>query len=123
MQKKKKKIGGTGLTSEITEALYTELIEKAEAATSSHSAVGDFLQYLYSVLVAIYHQKIRSKCSVHEISFTDIFKDINHGCKAAILTKNYLWLLLFYMAVATYCYYEKVRKTMRTETVSYLLKV
>ena len=26
------------------------------------------------------------------------------------------------MAVATYCYYEKVRRTMRTAIVSYLLK-
>ena len=39
-----------------------------------------------------------------------------------MLKKNSLWLLLFYMAVATYCYYEKVRRTMRTAVVSYLLK-
>ena len=37
------------------------------------------------------------------------FNDINHGYRAAILKKNSLWLLPFYMAVATYCYYEKVR--------------
>ena len=48
--------------------------------------------------------------------------DINHGCRAAILRKNYLWLPPFYMAVATYCYYEKVRRTMRAAIVSYLLK-
>ena len=32
-----------------------------------------------------------------------------------------LYLLPFYVAVATYCYYEKVRRTMRTAIVSYLL--
>ena len=31
------------------------------------------------------------------------FNNINHGYRAAILKKNYLWLLLFYMAVANYC--------------------
>ena len=30
--------------------------------------------------------------------------------------------ILFYVAVASYCYYEKVRRTMRTAIVSYLLK-
>ena len=44
--------GGTGLISEKTEALYAELNERAEAATSSYSATGAFLQYIYSVLVA-----------------------------------------------------------------------
>ena len=32
------------------EALYAELEERAEAATSICSATGDFLQYIYSVL-------------------------------------------------------------------------
>ena len=49
------------------------------------------------------------------------FNDINHGYKEAILKKNYLWLLPFYMTVATYFYYEKVRRTMRTVIASYLL--
>ena len=40
---------------------------------------------------------------------------------AAILKKNSLWLLPFYMVVATYFYYEKVRRTMRTAIVSNLL--
>ena len=48
--------------------------------------------------------------------------DINHGYRAAILKKSSLWLLPFYMAVATYSYYKKVRRTMRTAIVSYLLK-
>ena len=41
------------------------------------------------------------------------FNDINHGCKAALLKKKPLWLLSFYMDVASYYYYEKVRRTMR----------
>ena len=51
-----------------------------------------------------------------------LFNGINHGYRAAILKKNSLWLLPFYMAVATYCCYEKVRRTMGTAIVSYLLK-
>ena len=51
-----------------------------------------------------------------------VFNDISHGHRAAIFKKNSLWLLPFYMTVATYCYYEKVRITMRTAIVSYLLK-
>ena len=50
------------------------------------------------------------------------FSDINHGYRAAILKKNSLWLLPFYMAVATYCYYEKVHRTMRNAIVLHLLK-
>ena len=68
------------------------------------------------------HQKIRSRCLIDEFSFADIFNDINHGHRAAILKKKFLWLLPFYMGVATYFYYEKVRRTMRTAIVSYLLK-
>ena len=37
------------LVSEKTEVLYAELNERAEAATSSYSVTGDFLQYIYSV--------------------------------------------------------------------------
>ena len=51
------------------------------------------------------------------------FNNINHGYRGAILKKSYLWLLPFYMAGATYCYYEKVCRTTHTATVSYLLKV
>ena len=50
------------------------------------------------------------------------FNNINHGYKAALLKKNSLWLLSFYMDVASYCYYEKARRTMNTAIVSYLLK-
>ena len=49
------------------------------------------------------------------------FNDINYGYRAATLKKNSLWLLPFYMVVATYFYYEKVRRTMRTAIASNLL--
>ena len=47
-----------------------------------------------------------------------VFNDINHGYKAAILKENSLWLLPFYMTVATYFYYKKLLKT----SLSNLLK-
>ena len=34
-----------------------------------------------------------------------------------------LWLLSFFMAVATYCYYEKVRRMMCTTIVLYLFNI
>ena len=49
------------------------------------------------------------------------FNDINHGYRAAILQKNYLWLFPLNIVVATYFYYERVRRTMRTAIVSNLL--
>ena len=51
-----------------TEPLYAELNERKEAATSNYSATGKFLQYIYSVLAAKNHQKIQSRCLVHEFS-------------------------------------------------------
>ena len=39
------------------------------------------------------------------------FNDVNHGYRAALLKKNSLWLLPFYMAAASYCYYEKMCRT------------
>ena len=69
----RKKYWGTGLVSGKMEALYAELNETVEAATSSYSATGEFLRYIYSGLVANNHRKIRSRCLVHEFSFTDIF--------------------------------------------------
>ena len=82
----------------------------------------NFLQYVYSMLVDKNHQKIRSRCLAHEFSFTDIFNDINHGYKAALLKKNSLWLLSLYMDMASHCYYEKRCRTVSTAIVSYLLK-
>ena len=68
-----KKYGATGLVSEKTEALYAELDKTVETATSTYSATGKFLRYIYSVLVTKNHQKISSRCLVHEISFRGIF--------------------------------------------------
>ena len=44
-----------GLLSEKMEALHAELNERAEADTSSYSGALDFLQYIYSVLLAKNH--------------------------------------------------------------------
>ena len=66
-------IWGTGLISEKTEALHTKLNERAEAATNIYSATGGFLQYIYPLLVAKNHQKIKLRCLVDEFSFADIF--------------------------------------------------
>ena len=44
-----------GLLSEKMEALHAELNETAEAATNSYSGALDFLQYIYSVLLAKNH--------------------------------------------------------------------
>ena len=94
--------------------------EIAKASTISYPALGEFI---YSALVAKIHQKIRSKCLVHEFSSSHFFNDINHGYRAAIWKKKFLWLLPFLMAVATCCYHEKMRRTMCTTIVSYLLRV
>ena len=61
------------ISEEKIETLYAELNERAEAATSHYSATGDFLQYIYFVLVAKNYQKVRSRCLVREFFFTDIF--------------------------------------------------
>ena len=45
--------------------------------------------------------------------------NINHGYKAALFKKNYLWLISFYMDLASYCYYQKMDTTMRTAIASY----
>ena len=50
-----------------------------------------------------------------------IFNNINHGHRATISKKSSLWLLASYIPVATYCYYEKVHRSMRTAIVSCLI--
>ena len=75
-KKKKKKKGGYGinfLKKKKKKALYAELNKRVEAATSSYSATGEFLQYIYSVLVVKNHQKIWSRYLFNEFSITDIF--------------------------------------------------
>ena len=110
-----KKYGGTGLLSEKTEALHTELNEGAEAATRSYYNI--FIRSLWLRIIW------RSDQGVQFMNFPAqiFFNDSNHGYRAAILKKSSLRLLPFYMAVAIYCYYEKVRRKMRTSMVSYLL--
>ena len=77
----KRKYGSTGKVSEKTEALYAELNERVEAATSSSSATGEFLQYIYSVLVDKNRQMISSRCLVHKFSIKDIvFNFVLYGC-------------------------------------------
>ena len=71
------KIWGTGLIRKKTEALFPELNERAEAATSSYSVIGDFLQYFYSMLVTKNYQNARSRFLVHEFSFTYIIPPKN----------------------------------------------
>ena len=56
-----KNVWGYGVISEKTEALYAEPNERVEAATSSYSATGEFLQYIYPVPVDKNHQNIRSR--------------------------------------------------------------
>ena len=41
----------------LTEALYAELNENSEAATSSYSPAGNFLQYIFSVFLVKNYQK------------------------------------------------------------------
>ena len=62
-----------GFFSEKTEALYAELHKTVETASSSYSATGNILQYIYSVLTTKNHQKIWSRCLVNKFSFPDIF--------------------------------------------------
>ena len=47
--------------------------------------------------------------------------DLNQCYRAAVLKESDLWLFLFHIDVATYCYYKKVRRTILTAIVSYLL--
>ena len=98
---------GYGVISEKTEVLYAELSQRAEATIGSYSVTGDSLQYIYSVPVTKNHRNTQI-----------FFNDIDHGYRAAILKENFLRLLLFYMVMATYFYYEVVR----TAIVSNLLK-
>ena len=62
-----------GLISEKREVLYTERKERGPTATGSYSGTGDSLWYIYSVPMSKNHRKIRSRCLVHEFSFTYIF--------------------------------------------------
>ena len=69
-----------------TEPLYAELNKRVEAVTSAYPAIGEFLQYIYSVFMAKNHQKIQSRCLVHEFSFKDISLNFGlYGCGYLLL--------------------------------------
>ena len=99
-----KKCRGTGLVSKETEALYAELNERVEAAISSYSTTGEFLQYFILCLWLI------------------IIRRSDQGVSFMNFTSQIFFLIPFYMAETSYCYYEKVRRTMLTTIVLYLLK-
>ena len=113
-----KKYGDTGLIPENMEALYGELNERVQY----YSVTGNFLQYIYFLPVTKNHQNIWSRCLVPKFSITEFFNNINHGYRAAMMKKNYLWLLPFYMVVATYFCCENVCRMMHPAIVSYLFK-
>ena len=54
-KKREKIMGGTELFSEKTEAVHSELNERAKAATSSYYAAVGFWYYIYSVFVTKNH--------------------------------------------------------------------
>ena len=83
-----KRYRGTSLVPEKMKALYPELNEGVEAATNSYSVTDEFLQYIYSVLVARNHRKIQPRCLFHKFSFTDIFLKFRF---------IWLWLLIAIM--------------------------
>ena len=57
-----------------------------------------------------------------EFFFTNIFNDINHDYRVILLKNNSLCLFLFFITLASYCYYGKVGGKMRIAIVSQLLK-
>ena len=61
----------TNVAQNLVNDFFSNFHQRAEAATSSYSATGDFLQYIHSLLVTKNHQII---CLVHEFSFTDVFE-------------------------------------------------
>ena len=76
-----------GLISEKAEVLQAELNEGVKIATSCYSTAGDFLQCIYSVIVATNHQKFRSVQGVWFMNVPSLifFNDINHGYREAVL--------------------------------------
>ena len=83
------------------EALYAEITDRAEAATSSYYVAGKVLQ----LILCLWQRIIRtSDQGVLFMVFPSqiFFNDINHGYRAALLKKNFLLLFQFYMAMTTY---------------------
>ena len=103
------KCQGTGLVSGKMEPLHAELNKRMDPATSNYSATGEFLQYIYSVLVAKNHQKIRSRCLVHKFSVADIFLNF---------VLCVLWLLI---AVMQRCTEQCILQLYRTSLSIFIL--
>ena len=93
-----------------------------DTATSSYSATDDFFLFILCLWQRIIR---RSNQGVYFMNYSSqiFFNDINHGYREVSLKKNSLWLLPFYAVVASYCYYEKVRRKMNTAIASYLLSI
>ena len=82
-----------------------------ERKQQRYSATGYFLQYIYSVLVAKNHQKVRSRCLDHEFSFTYIFEWYYSWLQSSFIEEKFF--------VGASVLYDR---TMHTAVVSYLLK-
>ena len=89
--------------------------ERAEAAIGSYSVRGDSLLYIYSVPVTKNHRTSNQDVQFMNFPSRIFSNDINPGYRVAVLKKNSLWLLPFYMVVATSFYYEKVSRTIRLQ--------
>ena len=99
---KLKKYGGTGINSEKLETLSAELDQTAEAATSSYSETDNLLKTnLFRVCGYESSEDLIKVFSSLIFLHSNFFNGINHGCRAAILKKNSLWLLPFYMVETT----------------------
>ena len=102
-----KKYGGTGL---IFEKNPGSLIKERKQPPAVILKQVMFYN-IYSVLVAKNGKKIHQVVQFMNFSSQVIFfNDINHGYRGAILRKTSLWMLPFYMTVATCWYYEKVHR-------------
>ena len=103
LKTKKKRWGKALVFEKIGGFCHAELNERVEVATSSYFATDIFVQRIYSVLVAKNYQNFLSRRYIN-------------------IKKKNIWLLPLFLAVPTYCYYEEVRRMMRTAIVLYLLE-
>ena len=112
---KSTKYGGTGLISEKKRKFFTENLTKERkqppvVILEQAILYRIFILYLCLRIIGTSSQDAQFMNFPSQI----FFNDINHGYRAAILNKNSLWLLPFYMLMVTCFYYEKVRRTMHT---------
>ena len=121
-KKKKKKNEGIGLVSEKRKLCMQNLTKEWKKPPVVILQQANF----YNIFILCLWLRIirRSDQAVYFMNFPSqiFFDDINHGYRAALLKKNSLCLLPFYVTVASYCYYEKVRRMIRIAILLYLLK-